>query len=160
MAKTFTTMVELENYVGHLCTEAIRHAMQRCVKQLRTYIDEDYYKQYEPLFYKPRTMEFFKSATATLLSPTSAEIGIDDDYFNYEYPARYMMFENGGGTDRNVSGHWTGEDQVNMAAHGYHGSYDIQTEGRFWDDFSEWMNENAIRILREELEIQGLKLSK
>lgn len=155
--RTFTTMVSMENYIQHLCTEAIRYAMQRCVAKLREIIDEEYYDQFIPDFYI-RTDKFMKSALATLLSPTSAEIGIDDEYFNYEYPARYMMFENGGGTDRNVAGHWTGEDQVNMAAQGYHGTYNIRTEGRFWESFEQWMNENAIKILREELKRQGLNL--
>jgi hypothetical protein len=115
--------------------------MQRCVKKLREYIDEDYYDQYEPLFYTPRTRQFFKSATATLLSATSAEIGID-----------YSMMDYGS--------YWDGEIQTQFASRGYHGTTAIQTEGRFWEDFENWMNENAILILKEELQRQGLKLSK
>jgi hypothetical protein len=138
--RIFTTMVQMQGYIEHLCTEAIRHAMQRCVAKLRELIDEEYYDQYEPLVYQ-RTMQFYKSATATLLSATSAEIGIDESMMNY-------------------GSYWDGEIQAEFASRGYHGTTAIQTEGRFWESFEQWMDQNAILILKEELERQGLKLSK
>jgi hypothetical protein len=137
-AKTFTTMVQIQDYIEHKCTEAVRYAMQRCVEKLREYIDEDYYEQFVPDFYT-RTRQFYKSATATLLSATSAEIGIDYSMMNY-------------------GSYWDGEVQTEFASRGYHGTTEIQTDGRFWDDFVAWMDENAIDILRQELLRQGLKL--
>jgi hypothetical protein len=131
--KTFTTSVGLKNYIESKCTIAVENVAKRLQEKLVEIIDNDYYAQYDPLYYKPRTFAFLKSAVSKMLNSKSASIGIDDEYFNYEYSARYMMFENGGGTDRNVSGHWTGEDQVNMSAQGYHGTYNIRTEGRFWE---------------------------
>lgn len=158
--KTFTTMVQLENFIEQKCTIAVENAAKRLQEKLVEIIDNDYYDQYDPIYYKPRTFAFLKSAVSKMLNSKTASIGIDDEYFNYEYPARYMMFENGGGTDRNVSGHWTGEDQVNMAASGYHGTYNIRTEGRFWESFIDYCNSNAVSILREELIKAGLTLSK
>jgi hypothetical protein len=156
--KTFTTMVSMQNYIDSKCTIAIENAAKRLQEKLVEFIDNDYYAQYDPLYYKPRTFEFLKSAVSKMLNSNTASIGIDDEYFNYEYPARYMMFENGGGTDRNVSGHWTGEDQVNMAAQGYHGTYNIRTEGRFWEDFVDYCETNAVNILKQELKKQGLNV--
>jgi len=138
--KTFTTMVSMENYIQHMCTEAIRHAMQICVAKLREIIDEEYYDQYEPLVYS-RTRSFYRSALATLLSPMSAEIAMNEDKMNY-------------------GNYWDGETQLEMASRGYHGTAYIQTEGRFWQAFEEWMDDNAINVLKHELEKQGLKLSK
>lgn len=131
-------MVSMENYIQHLCTEAIRYAMQRCVAKLREIIDEEYYSQYEPLVYQ-RTGSFYRSALATLLSPTSAEIGIDESVMNY-------------------GSYWDGETQAEFASRGYHGTTAIQTEGRFWASFEDWMNQNAIKVLKEELKRQGLNL--
>ena len=158
--RTFTTMGGLENYIESKCTIAVENAAKRLQEKLVEIIESEYYDQYDPIYYIPRTYAFLKSAVSKMLNSKTASIGIDDDYFNYEYSARYMMFENGGGTARNVSGHWTGEDQVNMAAQGYHGSTAIQTEGRFWESFIDYCKSNAIKILKEELVRQGLTLSK
>lgn len=158
--KTFTTIVSMQNYINSKCTIAVENAAKRLQEKLVEIIDSDYYAQYDPLYYKPRTYAFLKSAVSKMLNSNTASIGIDDEYFNYEYPARYMMFENGGGTDRNVSGHWTGEDQVNMAAQGYHGTYNIRTEGRFWESFIDYCEANAVSILRQELAKVGIETTK
>jgi hypothetical protein len=160
MIKIFTTMVGLEDYINSKCTIAVENAAKRLQEKLVEIIDSDYYAQYDPLYYKPRTFAFLKSAVSKMLNSKTASIGIDDEYFNYEYPARYMMFENGGGTDRNVSGHWTGEDQVYMASQGYHGTYNIRTEGRFWESFIDYCEANAVSILRQELAKAGIQTIK
>jgi hypothetical protein len=143
-----------------LITKAVEKAAKRLQEKLVEIIDSEYYQQYDPEYYIPRSYAFLKSAVSKMIDSKTASIGIDDEYFNYEYPARYMMFENGGGTARNVAGHWTGEDQVNMAAQGYHGSYYIRTEGRFWESFIDYCNANAVSILREELAKVGIKIVK
>lgn len=158
--KTFTTMVGLENYIESKCTIAVENAAKRLQEKLVEIIDSEYYQQYDPEYYIPRSYEFLKSAVSKMINPQTASIGIDDEYFNYEYPARYMMFENGGGTDRSVLGHWTGEDQVMMASQGYHGTYNIRTEGRFWESFIDYCEANAVSILREELSKVGIKTTK
>jgi len=132
--KILTTQYMVDKYIESVCAEAIKHAMQRYTAELRKYINVDYYKQYEPIWYD-RTEQFLKSAVYTLLSPTEAEVGMD-----------YSMMDYGA--------YWDGETQVEFASRGYHGTTTIQTEGRFWDDFVDWMNKNAIEILRFELEKQ------
>lgn len=158
--RTFTTMVSMENFIQGACAIAVENAAKRLQEKLVEIINDEYYDQYDPIYYIPRTYAFLKSAVSKMLNSKTASIGIDDDYFNYEYSAKYMMFENGGGTDRNVSGHWTGEDQVNMASQGMHGSAEIQTEGRFWESFIDYCSDNAVSILREELTKQGIKTVK
>lgn len=154
--RNFSTAVGMKNYIDSKCTIAVGNTAKRLQEKLVEIIDRDYYEQYDPLYYKPRTYAFLKSAVSKMLNSHTASIGIDDTYFDYEYPSRYMMFENGGGTDRNVSGHWTGEDQVYMASQGYHGTYNIRTDGRFWEDFVDYCEANAVNILREELKKVGL----
>jgi len=135
----FTTGVSMENYIQHMCTEAIRYSMQIMVAKLREIIDEEYYSQFIPRYYS-RTEQFLKSALATLLSPTSAEIGMDASAMNY-------------------GNYWDGETQIEFASRGLHGSTAIETDGRFWESFVSWMNDNAILILKEQLIKQGLKLA-
>lgn len=159
-AKTFTTTVQFQAMIEPLIAKAVENAAKRLQEKLVEIIDSDYYAQYDPEYYIPRTFAFLNSAVSKMLNSNTASIGIDDEYFNYEYPARYMMFENGGGTARSVSGHWTGEDQINMAAQGYHGSYYIRTEGRFWESFIDYCQDNAVSILREELDKVGIKTVK
>ena len=45
-----------------------------------------------------------------------------------------------------------------FAQEGYHGSTDIQTEGRFWESFIRYCEKNAKNILKEELRKQGLSV--
>lgn len=158
--RTFTTIADLSTYVETKCTIAVEKAAKKLQEKLVEIIESEYYDQYDPVYYVPRTYEFLKSAVSKMLDSKTASIGIDREYFNYEYPARYMMFENGGGTARNVSGHWTGEDQVQMASQGYHGSYNIRTEGRFWESFVDYCEANAVSILREELAKVGIKTTR
>jgi len=160
MAKVFSTTVQFQKMIEPLITKAVENAAKRLQEKLVEIIDTEYYQQYDPEYYIPRSYEFLKSAVSKMIDSKTASIGIDDEYFNYEYPARYMMFENGGGTARNVAGHWTGEDQVNMAAQGYHGSYYIRTEGRFWESFIDYCNANAVSILKQELAKVGIKTVK
>ena len=143
-------MVELQKHMESACSIAVKNASDRILEELQKCISEDYYMQYSPNYYE-RTYTFYKSAVAKLLNDHESEIGISDLYMNYEYPAKYKLL-NGD------TGHWTGADQTNMAASGYHGTYYIQTEGRFWDSFIEFCEKNAINILKEELKKQGINV--
>lgn len=157
--KTFTTMVQFQQMIEPLITKAVENTAKILQEKLVEIINNEYYEQFEPEQYV-RTYEFLRSAVYKMIDPKTASIGIDENYFDYEYSAKYMMFENGGGTPRTVEGHWTGEDQVNMAARGYHGTYYIRTEGRFWETFIDYCNNNAVNILRKELAKQGIKTVK
>lgn len=141
--KTFTTSVQLQGYIEHICTEAIRKAAQRITAKLKETIDEQYYQDsgFYPNVYE-RTETFLKSATYTLLSGNSAQIFIDDESMHY-------------------SNGFSGLKVVNFAASSMHGSELYQTDTQdFWSAFLEWADNNIILILREELVAQGLKLSK
>jgi hypothetical protein len=52
--------------------------------------------------------------------------------------------------------YWDGETQLFMADAGFHGNAYIWREGFFWKDFIAYCDENAIKILKEELKKQGL----
>lgn len=148
--KVFRTPVELKNYMQMLCDKAVKNAANRLLEELQNYIVEDYYIQYKPIYYE-RTEKFYKSAIAQMLGKSIASIGIDDLFMDYQYPARYNNVDG-------TVGHWTGEDQVQFASRGYHGTTEIQTDGRFWFDFEDYCNNNAIAILKEELKKVGLSV--
>ena len=135
--KVFTTMVSLENYIEKACENAVENACNRLLGTLQELIDTEYYDQYEPEKYR-RTYQFWRSATTKMLSKNCGEIFMDADAMNY-------------------GSFWNGELQLLYASEGYHGTDKIQTEGRFWDSFIEYCDNNAVRILREELEKQGIK---
>lgn len=152
MAKVFKTMIELQNHMQKAITKAVENASERVLQELQNYIMEDYYNLYQPEYYV-RTKEFYKSAVAKMLNSNSAEIGISELYMSYQYSANYRLQDNS-------MGHWTGEDQVYMADAGFHGNAYIYRDGHFWKDFEQWCDENAVNILREELQKQGIKTIK
>lgn len=135
--KTFTTMVSLENYLESLCEKAVENACNRLLGTLQQLIDEEYYDQYEPEKYI-RTYVFWRSATTKMLSKNCGEIFMDKDAMNY-------------------GDFWNGELQLLYASEGYHGSKYIQTEGRFWESFLDFCENNATNILKEELNKLGIK---
>ena len=92
---------------------AIENTAKILLEKLKEYINEDYYNLYEPIYYKPRTMKFLKSAVANITGKSTATIGIDKLYRSYQYPF----------------GDWTGEEQTYMADAGFHGNSDIYRDG-------------------------------
>ena len=137
--KIFTTMVSLENYIESACEKAVENACNRLLGTLQELIDSEYYDQFTPEKYK-RTYQFWKSATTRMLDKNCGEIFMDADAMDY-------------------GSFWNGELQLLYASEGYHGSKEIQTEGRFWDEFLNFCEHNAVRILKEELNKQGIKIS-
>jgi len=135
--KTFTTMVQTENFIQSACTKAVEKASSRICDQLHYFIWDDYYALYDPIAYS-RSYSFLESAMTRMLSPNSADIYMNADNMKY-------------------GDYWDGETQLYMADAGFHGNVGIWREGFFWKDFEKWCNENAIRILREELANQGIK---
>jgi hypothetical protein len=135
--KTFTQWVQFQKMIEPKLTKAVENASIRLCSKLKDIIEEKYYNLYDPLVYQ-RTYQFLNSAMQRLISHKSAEIYMDANAMDY-------------------GSYWNGEVQTEFASRGYHGTTAIQTEGRFWADFCDWMNENAISILKEELIRQGLK---
>lgn len=150
MTKTFKTVVELEKYIQKAVNKAVNNASDRLLGTLQQYIDSDYYDLFEPEYYK-RTNAFYNAAVSKVLDNNTAEIGLDDLYMSYQYPANYKL------QDGSI-GHWTGKDQAYMADAGFHGNSSIYRDGHFWSDFQEFCENNAINILKEELKKQGIQV--
>ena len=138
--KVFKTTVELQNYLEKACAVAVENACNRLLGTLQELINTEYYDQFEPDFYN-RSYQFWKSATVKMLNSNMGEIFMDKSAMNY-------------------GSYWNGECQLEFASRGYHGTTAIQTEGRFWDSFSDYCEKNAVNILREELTKQGIKTVK
>jgi hypothetical protein len=133
----FRTIAEIEKYTQVACNEAVKNTCDRLLKQLKIIIRTEYYNQYDPKKYV-RTDQFFNSAITKMLTDNCGVILMDESSMNYRG--------------------WAGELQLEYASRGYHGSLDIQTEGRFWDEFSEFCENNVYQILREELIKQGVPI--
>lgn len=138
--KTFTTIIELNNYLESACKKAIENACNRLLGTLQELIDSEFYDVFEPSYYE-RTYQFWKSATTRMLSKNCGEIFMDETAMNY-------------------NNFWTGEKQLYAANIGSHGGWttDETRKHRFWDKFIEFCNEHAIETLKEELIKQGLNV--
>lgn len=131
--------MQLENYLKSACNKAVKNACSRLLGTLQELIDTEFYDVFEPDYYK-RSYQFWESATTKMLNATCGQIFMDKDKMNY-------------------NSFWTGEKQLQAANIGSHGGWvtDETKEHRFWDAFIEYCNENAIDILREELDKIGIK---
>lgn len=137
-SKTFTTTVQLQNYLESACEKAVETTCNRLLGTLQELIDTEYYDQFEPDYYK-RTYQFWQSATVKMLNHNCGEIFMDERAMSY-------------------GDYWNGECQLQFASRGYHGTTEIQTKGRFWQSFIDYCEENAVKILKEELRKQGLNV--
>lgn len=120
------------------CTKAVKNACGRLLGTLQELIESEYYDKYEPDFYK-RTYQFWKSATMKMLNKTKGVIFMDADAMDY-------------------GSYWDGETQLYMADAGFHGSAYIYEEGFFFKKFVAYCEDNAVNILKEELQKQGIKV--
>jgi hypothetical protein len=139
--KTFTSTVQIQQYVNTVIQKAIMTASVRITKELRNIIDEQYYQdpEFYPNVYR-RVNMFLDSASYELIGSNMAEIGINTDEMHY-----YNGFDP--------------DTVVEYAANSQHGSPLYQTDTvDFWSTFEQWCEENVIKILRQELQNQGLKL--
>ena len=133
--KTYSALVSAMNKNINI---AVENACNRLLGTLQQLIDTEYYDQFEPDFYI-RSYQFWRSATTKMLTQNCGEIFMDEDAMNY-------------GT------YWDGELQLQFASRGYHGTTAIQTEGRFWQTFVDFCEQNAVKILKEELRKQGIQV--
>ena len=133
--KTYSALVTAMNKNINI---AVENACNRLLGTLQELIDTEYYDQFEPDYYK-RTYQFWRSATTKMLTQNCGEIFMDEDAMNY-------------GT------YWDGELQLQFASRGYHGTTAIQTDGRFWQTFLDFCEQNSVKILKEELIKQGINV--
>lgn len=155
---SYSQLVEKLNKATEI---AVEKTAKELMEKLKEFIQTEYYDLYEPLYYRPRTYMFLNSAVYKMLSGDTASIGIDDDYFDYNYPARYTSQsanENLANIGQSYTGHWTGEDQAYAAEYGMHGNANIYTDGHYWSEFIEWCNSNCVALLRKNLIEQGVPL--
>ena len=138
MARTFTSIVELQGAMEQCCTVAIQNACEILLAELQRLIRSEFYDQYTPSQYD-RTDQFFNSAVKEMVTDLCGRVFMDAGRMNYLEP------------------HWTGETQLESANRGLHGGY-IKREGRYWDSFMEYCNANALNILKQELRKQGLNV--
>lgn len=138
MAKTFTTMVGLQNYLESACEKAVENACNRLLGALQKLIDTEFYDVFEPDYYR-RTYQFWNSAVTKMLNNNCGEIFMDKSKMNY-------------------NSFWTAEKQLQAANIGSHGGLvtDETKEHRFWEAFESYCDEHAVNILKEELVKQGL----
>ena len=133
--KTYSALVSAMNKNINI---AVENACNRLLGTLQELIDTEYYDKFEPDFYK-RTYQFWESATTKMLTQNCGEIFMDEKAMNY-------------------GSYWDGEIQLQFASRGYHGSTEFQTEGRFWQSFIEFCEQNAVKILKEELRKTGINV--
>ena len=135
---TFKSYSALVTEINKRTEIAVENACNRLLGILQEIIDKSYYDQFEPDFYK-RSYQFWQSATTKMLSQSCGQIFMDKSAMNY-------------------GAYWDGECQLEFASRGYHGSTEYQTKGRFCEEFSEYCENNAVRILREELVKAGVPI--
>ena len=133
--KTYSALVSVMNKNINI---AVENACNRLLGTLQELIDTEYYDQFEPDFYI-RSYQFWRSATTKMLTQNCGEIFMDEKAMNY-------------------GNYWDGEIQLQFASRGYHGTTAIQTEGRFWQSFIDFCEQNAVKILKEELRTTGINV--
>ena len=138
MARTFTSIVELQGAMEQCCTVAIQNACEILLAELQRLIRSEFYDQYTPSQYN-RTYQFLESATKEMMTDLCGRVFMDAGRMNYLEP------------------HWTGETQLEAANNSIHGGIHVNG-GRYWDSFMEYCNANALNILKQELRKQGLNV--
>jgi hypothetical protein len=138
--KIYTSTVQMEKFIQSKITKALMASSRRITYQLRQIIDEQYYNDphFYPNIYK-RTNQFLDSASYQLIGINISQIGINMDEMHY----------------KNIDS----DDVVKYASKSMHGSPLFQTNTKdFWTSFESWCDDNIVKILKEELINQGLKI--
>lgn len=136
-------MVQIRTYsalvseINKRTSKVIQNVAQQMVKQLRSYLTEDFYNMYDPIEYR-RTNQLKDAPTYEMLSENIAKVFIDTDSMKY----------------REASG----TEVANLAALGFHGNTNIFRPGFFWEDFVKWADDNVSSMLKKELKKQGLNI--
>lgn len=141
--KTFTSMVQFQQYIDKAIQNAIIASARRISFELRKIVDEQYYKdsEFTPKLYR-RTFSFLDSASYELVGKGLAEVGINTDEMHY-----FNGFDP--------------DTVVEYASHSWHGSERFATSTTdFWTTFQDWCDANVLKILKDELVNQGLSISR
>jgi len=136
-AKSFNTLSGIIKQVEIKCDIAVKIVSLIIVDKLKDFIQEDFYDLYYPRIYR-RTYQLLESPTYKIIGNAKSEIFINTDAMEY--------FD------------ITGEEVAKLSMGGFHGSEAIFRPGLYWEDFSNWCNENVIILLRSELIKQGLNI--
>lgn len=133
-------MNDLKKQFDIACGKAVENTCNRLLGSLQQIIDEEFYDVFEPDYYS-RTFQFWRSATTKMITQNCGQIFMDKDKMNY-------------------NDFWTGEKQIYAASIGSHGGIitDETKEHRFWEVFISFCQDNTIKILKEELRKQGIKI--
>jgi len=147
MAKTFTSFIEMEQFIIPLINKAIQNTCDKLLNVLQDLIESEYYDSYENQTYT-RTYQFFRSAMTEMLSETAGIIFMNPDAMDYPFSGRGWS--------------WTGEQQIEEANKGIHGGWSTSEslQHHYWDAFEEYCDKNAVNILRSELAKVGIKTTK
>lgn len=148
MAKVFKTTIELQNYIQESCAKAIENTCNRLLGVLQEYILSEYYDEsvYEPTGKYHRTMQFYNSAMTEMLSDTCGKIFMNSDKISYPFSGYGWS--------------WDGATQIYEANQGSHGGWTSEesVKHKYFDEFENYCNENAVKILKEELKKQGIDI--
>lgn len=136
----FKTYNALVSGVNRNINVAVQNSCNRLLGKLQELIDTEYYDVFEPNYYN-RTYQFWKSATTKMLSQNCGQIFMNANAMNY-------------------NSFWTGEKQLQAASIGSHGGWitDETKNHKFWEEFIDYCESNAVNILKEELRKQGLNV--
>lgn len=142
--KTFTTMVEMENFIESACARAVEITCNRLLSKLQDLIMSEYYDAYDNRTYD-RTYQFYRSAMTKMLTTTMGMIFMDANAMDYPFSGRGWS--------------WDGATQLEQANKGIHGGWATEDskQHHYWDAFEEYCDKNAVSILRNELEKVGIK---
>lgn len=135
--KTYSALVSAMN---KKITIAVENACNRLLGHLQQIIDNEFYDVFEPDFYN-RTFQFWRSATTKMLNQNCGEVFMDKSAMNY-------------------NSFWNGEKQLQAAAIGSHGGWITEEteQHRFWEVFLDFCENNALKILKEELRKQHINV--
>ena len=143
MTRTFKSFIEIENFMASACEKAVKKTCNRLLGTLQELIMSEYYDAYEPKQYQ-RTMQFYDSAMTEMLNNTCGQIFMNADKMNYPFSGRGWS--------------WDGATQILAANEGVHGGWTTKesTQHRYWDEFENYCDYNALKILKEELKRAGV----
>jgi hypothetical protein len=134
------TYISLVSAMNKNISIAVENACNRLLGTLQELIDTEFYDTFEPDYYR-RTYQFWRSATAKMLSKNCGQVFMDKSKMDY-------------------NSFWTAEKQLYHANIGSHGGITTNEtrEHRFWEAFEEYCEQNALNILKEELRKQHINV--
>ena len=139
MNKIFNNDINLKKAIEDICAVAIKDTCNTLLEILKDLIISEFYNEYNPKYYE-RTYQFYDSAITKMLNSCLGIIMMDESTMTYD-------------------GEWNGIKQLKMAAEGFHGGYNIQTDGRYWDEFIEYCENNVFVLLKTNLKKYGLNIN-